>query len=49
MPSLTREEFDLIVAYVNVHHDELVEQDRRAEEFHQRGMAEQHARRRICR
>src|ERR1700733_11829625 len=44
MPSLTRMEFVLISAYVNDHHDELVEKDRRADEFHQRGMAEQRAR-----
>jgi hypothetical protein len=44
MPSLTRGEFDLIVGYVKDHHDELVEQDRRAEEFHQKGMESQHAR-----
>jgi uncharacterized protein (DUF433 family) len=43
MPSLTREEFDAIVAYVKSHHDELVEKNRRADEFHQRGMEEQHA------
>jgi hypothetical protein len=43
MPSLTREEFDAVVAYVNAHHDELVEQDRRAEEFHKERMAAQHA------
>jgi hypothetical protein len=43
MPSLTREEFDAVVAFVNGHHDELVEKDRRADEFHQRGMEAQHA------
>jgi hypothetical protein len=43
MPSLTREEFDAVVAYVHGHHDELVEKDRRADEFHQRGMEAQHA------
>jgi hypothetical protein len=43
MPSLTREEFDAIVGYVNAHHDELVEKDRRADEFHQERMAAQHA------
>lgn len=44
MPSLTREEFDAVVAYVHQHRDELLERDRRAEEFISRGMAEQHAR-----
>jgi hypothetical protein len=44
MPSLTREEFDMIVDYVNAHHAEMIERDRRAEEFVQRGIAEQKAR-----
>src|SRR5260370_5010689 len=44
MPSLTREQFDVIIEYVHEHCDELVEQDRRVEEFHLRGMAAQHAR-----
>src|SRR5438128_5778980 len=44
MPSLMRADFDLIVAYVKEHRDELVEADHRAEEFHQRGMDAQHAR-----
>src|SRR5438270_13651977 len=44
MPSLTREEFDAIVAYVKDHHDDLVEKDRRADEFHKRGMEAQWAR-----
>jgi uncharacterized protein (DUF433 family) len=44
MPSLTRAEFDAIVGYVKDHHDALVEQDRRAEEFHQRGIEAQRAR-----
>ena len=43
MPSLTREDFDTIVAYSNDHKDELIEQDRRAEAFHTRGMEAQHA------
>jgi hypothetical protein len=34
MPTLTCAEFDAIVAYVSGHRDELVEKDRRAEEFH---------------
>ena len=41
MPNVTREEFDLVVDYVNAHRDELVERDRRAEEFIQKGIAEQ--------
>ena len=44
MPSLTREQFDAVVAYVHKHHADLVEQDRRAEEFHQRGIDAQHTR-----
>src|SRR5205814_9336746 len=44
MPSLTREEFDAVVKYLNSHHDELVEKDRRVEEFHKRGMEAQRAR-----
>jgi uncharacterized protein (DUF433 family) len=44
MPSLTREQFDAVVEYVNEHHEELVEQDRQVEEFHQRGMDAQRAR-----
>jgi hypothetical protein len=43
MPSLAREEFDAVVAYIKDHHDELVEQDRRTDEFHRRGMQAQHA------
>ena len=31
MPSLTREEFDLIVQYVNEHREELVERDVKVE------------------
>ncbi len=44
MPSLTREQFDTIVEYVKQHHDELVERDRRVDEFHKRGMEAQRAR-----
>jgi hypothetical protein len=44
MPSLTREQFDAVVDFVREHQDELVEQDRRVEEFHQRGIAAQRAR-----
>jgi hypothetical protein len=43
MPSLTCAEFDAIAAYVSAHHDELVERDRRADEFHKERMATQHA------
>jgi hypothetical protein len=43
MPSLTREEFDVVNDYVKAHYDELVEKDRKADEFHQRGMDAQHA------
>jgi uncharacterized protein (DUF433 family) len=44
MPSLRREEFDAVVEYVGRHHDELVEADRRVEEFHRRGQEAQWAR-----
>jgi len=43
MPSLTRRQFDAVVQYVNQHHDELVEEDRRVEEFHRQGIADQKA------
>jgi uncharacterized protein (DUF433 family) len=43
MPSLTREQFDAVVAYVDEHHDELVEKDRRVEERNQKGICEQKA------
>jgi hypothetical protein len=43
MPIVTRAEFDLVLDYVNAHREELVEKDRRAEEFHRRGMEAQHA------
>ena len=38
MPTLTREQFDAIVNYVNEHRDELVRKDHLVEEFHKRGM-----------
>ena len=44
MPSLTRTEFDAVVEYVNQHHDELVEKDRRVDEFHRRGIEAQRTR-----
>jgi hypothetical protein len=43
MPNLTREEFDVVAAYVQQHQDELIEQDRRAEELIRRGLEEQRA------
>jgi len=43
LPGLSRAEFDAIVEYVNQHRDELIEKDRRAEEFIQRGIAEHKA------
>jgi phenylpropionate dioxygenase-like ring-hydroxylating dioxygenase large terminal subunit len=43
MPSLSREEFDVVVEYVNAHHDELVKEDRAVEEWIQRRIAEQKA------
>jgi hypothetical protein len=44
MPSLSRAEFDAIIAYIKDHHDELTEKDQQAEDFHRRGMEAQHAR-----
>ena len=44
MPSLSREEFEAVVGYVNEHHDELVERDRRAEEFVRQGVEAQRSR-----
>jgi uncharacterized protein (DUF433 family) len=44
MPSLTREQFDAVVTYVREHHHELLEKDRRVEEFHKRGVETQRAR-----
>ena len=44
MPSLTREEFDVVMDYVNQHREELIEKDRRVEEYVQKKIAEQHAR-----
>src|SRR5882757_139771 len=43
MPSLSREEFDVVMAYVDCHREEVIERDRRGEEFIQRGIAEQKA------
>jgi uncharacterized protein (DUF433 family) len=43
LPSLSREEFDTVVEYINGHRGELVEQDRRAQEFIQKGIADQKA------
>lgn len=44
MPSLTREQFDAVVDFVQDHHDELVDEDRRVEEFHRQKQDEQKAR-----
>lgn len=43
MPTLTRDEFDAVVDYVDQHLEELVEQDRRADERIKKGVAEQRA------
>ncbi|MFO0968070.1 MAG: DUF433 domain-containing protein [Gemmataceae bacterium] len=43
MPTLTREEFDAVVEYVDAHRDELAEKDRRVEERIKRDIAEQEA------
>jgi uncharacterized protein (DUF433 family) len=44
MPSLTREQFDAVVVYVNEHHEELVEKDRRVDEFYRQAIEAQRAR-----
>src|SRR5271155_5698771 len=44
MPTLSRQEFDVVVEYVNAHRNELVEKDREAEEFIRKGIAAQRAR-----
>ena len=44
MPSLSRKEFDAVVRYVTCHRDELVEKDRKAEEFIRKGVEAQRAR-----
>jgi uncharacterized protein (DUF433 family) len=43
MPSLTREQFDAVVQYVRKHESDLIEKDRRADEFIKEGIAEQKA------
>jgi hypothetical protein len=43
MPTLTREEFDVVVEYIAAHRAELIERDRRAEERIRRGIEEQRA------
>lgn len=43
MPTLTRAEYDVVEEYANEHRQELVEADRRAEEFIQQGIAAQKA------
>jgi uncharacterized protein (DUF433 family) len=44
MPSLTHEQFEAVVAYVNEHYQELLERDRRVDERVKEGMADQKAR-----
>ena len=44
LPMLSREELDVVIDYVNQHHAELVEKDRRVEEYRAKCIAEQHAR-----
>jgi hypothetical protein len=44
MPRLSRDQFDAVVQYVNERRDELLEQDRRVEEFYQRSIEAQLAR-----
>lgn len=43
MPTLTRAEYEVVEEYVQLHLDELVEADHRAEEFIQQGIAAQKA------
>jgi hypothetical protein len=43
MPALSREEFDVVVEYVKANHDQLVQSDRRAEQFIRRSILEQTA------
>lgn len=43
LPSLTRDEFDAVVEYVNEHRDALEAQDRRVEERVQQGISDQKA------
>jgi hypothetical protein len=43
MPTLSREEFDVVQEYAKSQYEELVEKDHLAEEFIQRGIAEQKA------
>lgn len=44
MPTLSPEEFAVVVEYVNAHHDELVEKDRKAEDFIRKGIEAQRVR-----
>lgn len=44
MPSLTRAEFDVVMEYINQHREELIEEDRLAEERRDKAIAAQHAR-----
>ena len=44
MPSLTRDQFDAVVAYIKEHLVQLVEEDGRVEQLHKIGMEAQHAR-----
>jgi uncharacterized protein (DUF433 family) len=43
LPSLAREQFEAVVAYVNAHRDELVARDRQAEEQIRQGLVRQKA------
>lgn len=43
MPTLTREQFDVVVAYVDEHRQELIEEDRQVEERIRQGIAAQKA------
>ena len=44
MPSLSRAEFDVVMEYIDQNRAELIEKDRRAEEYKEMRIAEQHAR-----
>lgn len=44
LPDLSSEEFDVVMAFVQDHRDELVEKARQGEDFHRRGAEAQEAR-----
>jgi hypothetical protein len=44
MPTLSRDEFNVVVEYVTAHYDELVQKDQKADEFIRKGIEAQRAR-----